>query len=81
MICDGDFNLDLIKYNSSNAITDHINCLLGCGCVSLINKPTRFSTNCVPSLLDHIYTNIIDEQKSMMLASLFLTYLIICLFL
>jgi len=63
MICDGDFNLDLIKYNSSNAITDHINCLLGCGCVSLINKPTRFSTNCVPSLLDYIYTNIIDEQK------------------
>jgi len=55
--------LDLIKYNSSNAITDYINCLLSCGCVSLINKPTRFSTNCVPSLLDHIYTNIIDEQK------------------
>ena len=50
-------------YNSSNAITDYINCLLSCGCVSLINKPTRFSTNYVPSLLDHIYTNIIDEQK------------------
>jgi len=29
----------------------------------LINKPTRFSTNCVPCLLDHIYTNVIDEQK------------------
>jgi len=56
-------NLDLIKYSSSNAITDYINCLLSCGCVSLINKPTRFSTNCVPSLLDHIYTNIVDEQK------------------
>jgi len=55
--------LDLIEYNSSNAITDYINCLLSCGCVSLINKPTRFSTNCAPSLLDHIYTNIIDEQQ------------------
>jgi len=59
----GDLNLDLIKYNSSNAITDYTNCLLSCGCVSLINKPTRFSTNCVPCLLDHIYTNVIDEQK------------------
>jgi len=59
----GDLNLDSIKYNSSNAITDYFNCLLSCGCVSLINKPTRFLTNCVPSLLDHIYTNIVDEQK------------------
>ena len=59
----GDLSLDLIKYNSSNAITDCINCLLSCGCVSLINKPTRISANCVLSLLDHIYTNIIAEQK------------------
>ena len=28
------------------------------GCNSLIKSPTRFFTNCDPSLLDHIYSNI-----------------------
>jgi len=37
----GDLILDLIKYNSNNAITDYIKCLLSCGCVSLISKPTK----------------------------------------
>ena len=34
-----------------------------CGCISLINKPTRFSKNCTPSLLDHIDTNTCNEKR------------------
>ena len=41
----------------------YVDCLASCGCISHINKPTRFSKNSKPSLLDHIYTNICDEKR------------------
>jgi len=55
------------------------------GCISLINKPTRFSKNCMPSFLDHIYIyiyiQICDEKKLKMLELLFMIFLIFYQFL
>jgi len=42
---------------------NYVDCLASCGCISLIDKPTRFSKNSKPSLLDHIYTNICEEKR------------------
>jgi len=58
-----DFNCNLLKYHEQSNVTNFVDSLTSCGCISLINKPTRFSKNCTPSLLDHIYTNIYDEKK------------------
>jgi len=44
-------------------VSNYVDCLASCGCISLINKPTRFSKNSKPSLLDHIYKNICDEKR------------------
>jgi len=43
-------------------VSNYVDCLASYGCISVINKPTRFSKNSKPSLLDHIYTNICDEK-------------------
>jgi len=59
----GDFNCNLLKYHEQSNITNFVDSLASCGCISLINNPTRFSKNCTPSLLDHIYTNICDEKR------------------
>jgi len=71
-----DFNCNLLKYHEQSNVTNFVDSLTSCGCISLsltscgcislINKPTRFSKNCTPSLLDHIYTNIYDEKKIML---------------
>ena len=77
----GDLNLDLIKYVSNKAVTAYINCLLSCGCVSLINKLPESQLTAY-LLCKTTFTQIpLMNRKSMMLASLFWTYLIICLFL
>ena len=76
----GDFNCNLLKYHEQSNVTNFVDSLASCGCISLINKPTRFSNNCTPSLLDHVYTNICDEKK-IMLELLYMIFLIICQFL
>ena len=63
-IIGGDINLNLLKYQIDTHITDYVNSILSLGCISLINKPTRFSSTHQPSLLDHIYTNIIDDNTT-----------------
>jgi len=60
----GDINLNFLKYQIDTHITDYVNSILSLGCISLLNKPTRFSSIHQPSLLDHIYTNIIDDNTS-----------------
>jgi len=57
-IIESDINLNLLKYQ----IDTHS--ILSLGCVSRINKPTRFSSTHQPSLLHHIYTNIIDDDTT-----------------
>jgi len=44
--------------------THYFNTILSCNCLSLINKPTRFPSTSHPTLLHHIYTNIIDDGTS-----------------
>jgi len=58
----GDYIINLYKYHENSNVSNYVDCLASCGCVSLINKPTRFSKNSKLSLLDHIYTNICDEK-------------------
>ena len=60
----GDYNINLITYQENSNVSNYVDCLTSRGCISLINKPTRFSKNSKPSLLDHIYTNICDEKKN-----------------
>jgi len=61
-IIGSDINLNFLKHQIDTHITDFVNSILSLGCISLINKPTRFSSTHQPSLLDHIYTNIIDDN-------------------
>ena len=68
LIC-GDFNIDLLKYESVNSVTDNMNFLYSEGCYNLIDKPTRI-TSTSSTLLAHIYTNISDKT----LTSGILTY-------
>jgi len=60
----GDINLNFLKYQIDTHITDYVNSILSLGYISLINKPTRFSSTHQPFLLDHIYTNIIDDNAT-----------------
>jgi len=53
-----------LKYQIDTHITDYVNSILSLGSISLINKPTSFSSTHQPSLLDHIYTNIIDDNTT-----------------
>jgi len=56
-IIGADTNLNFLKYQIDTHITDYVNSILSLGCISLINKPNRFSSSHQPSLLDHIFTS------------------------
>jgi len=57
-------NLNFLKYQIDTNITDYVNSILSLSYISLINKPIRFSSTHQPSLLDRIYTNIIDDNTT-----------------
>ena len=38
----GDYNINLIKYQENSNVSNYVDCLASCGCISLINKPIRF---------------------------------------
>jgi len=63
-IIGGDINLNFLKYQFDTHITDYVNSVLSLGYISLLNKPTRFSSTHQPALLDHIYTNIIEYSTT-----------------
>ena len=44
-ITGGNINLNFLKYQIDTHITDYVNSILSLGCISLINKPTRLSSN------------------------------------
>jgi Reverse transcriptase (RNA-dependent DNA polymerase) len=52
----GDFNLDILKFNSCENCTDYINNLFLHGFLQIVSRPTR-CTNTSATLLDHILTN------------------------
>jgi len=53
----GDFNINLLS--DSRMTHAYLSSVTSLKVRCLINKPTRFMHNCTPSLLDHIYTEII----------------------
>jgi len=63
-IIGGDINLKFLKYQIDTHITIYVNSILSLGCISPISKPTKFSSTHQPSPLDHIYTNIIDDNTT-----------------
>ena len=62
-IISGDININLLKSNCAKVVNYKL-MLDSIGCNSLIASPTRFFTNCTPSLLDHIYSNIHNCNKT-----------------
>ena len=59
----GDINIDLL--NTKNIkVKNYTNMLTSVGYNSLINSATRYLNNWLPSLLDHIYTNISNLRKT-----------------
>ena len=59
----GDFNIDLLKYNSNSATKFYVDSLTSNNCRSVIDKPTRI-TETSATLLDHIYTNDVSNNIS-----------------
>ena len=57
----GDFNIDLTKIKSNNRIKTYADDLIGSAVKCLINRPTRVCKNS-KSLLDHIYSNNLNNQ-------------------
>jgi len=53
----GDFNIDTLKYNSSNQVTEYIDLLYSFGFLQIITKPTRVSDSSA-TLIDHVLTNV-----------------------
>jgi hypothetical protein len=56
-IC-GDFNIDILKYESHQGTRDFMNVLFNHGCYPIINLPTRIQNRY--SLIDNIFTNVTD---------------------
>ena len=74
IIC-GDFNLDLLAYNSHNHTAEFVDMLFSAGFLQLISNPTRVSSQDnlnSATLIDHIWTNDIKDQ---MVAGIITTYL------
>ena len=60
IILAGDFNIDLLKYDSHNKTNDFVDDIFAHGMLPLITKPTRI-TNHSATIIDHIHTNIQDK--------------------
>ena len=57
----GDININLLKYNLVNSVTDYVRKIISAGCQSFINIPTRVykrGSRWEVSCLDHLYSNL-----------------------
>ena len=59
----GDFNLDLLKFDSDNNCQKLINLTASLGMAELVSRPTRITDHSA-TLIDHAYTNSIDNTLS-----------------
>ena len=57
-IC-GDFNIDLMKYETHNGTKRFLDCMYGLGFYPLIDRPSRITTHSC-TLIDNIFTNQIN---------------------
>ncbi len=62
IVLSGDFNLNLLAYQSSTIVEDFLNTMFANFFQPLILKPTRFIENQNPSLIDNIFINSIDNN-------------------
>ena len=58
----GDFNIDLLKYESSKYVQNFVNTFYGHGFHPCTNKPTRVSS-CSASIIDHIWSNDLNINR------------------
>ena len=59
-IC-GDFNIDLMKYETHNGTKRFLDCMYGLGLCPLIDRPSRITTHSC-TLIDNIFTNQINYE-------------------
>ena len=59
----GDFNQDLIKYHTDTNYQNFIDNAASHGLVQLVSRPTRI-TDKSATLIDHVYTNNLDNRLS-----------------
>ena len=52
----GDFNIDLLKFQTNDKTNDLINCMITTGFLPVITKPSRITDHSA-TLIDHIYSN------------------------
>ena len=57
----GDFNVDLMKYNLANGITEYLDAIHSTGCNAFIDKPTRIISSAA-TCIDHVYSNMHTES-------------------
>ena len=57
----GDFNVDLLKYETHAKTNDFLNGIISQGMIPLITKPTRV-TDHPATLTEHIHTNIVNKK-------------------
>ena len=62
LLC-GDFNINLLNYKNHNGTKQFVDLLFNAGLLPLINLPTRISSE-NSTLIDNIFSNIIDDSKS-----------------
>ena len=56
-----DANIDFLKYNIANNVTNYANYLNSVGCNVFVDKPTRVTNN-TSSCIDHVYSNLHAEN-------------------
>jgi hypothetical protein len=57
----GDFNIDLLKYNSHEKTNNYVDNLFSNGFLPIITKPTRVTTSSA-TLIYHICTNNLNQM-------------------
>ena len=64
----GDFNIDLLKFETHSQILELLNLLYSFTFRPLVDKPTRI-TSTTATLIDNIFTNNIEVQRSNIILS------------
>ena len=57
----GDFNLDILQYDTNNRVNTFVNNFYSHDMFPLIDRPTRIVKNSA-TILDNIFTNVLDKQ-------------------
>ena len=57
----GDFNIDLLCYDSNSSVDKFVNTMMSNSLFPLINKPTNFFRN-TSTLIDHSWSNVLHES-------------------